>query len=257
MIWDQLTYRQIEKLDRDIPVLLTVAATEQHGPHLPLATDRLIGEHFATALNATIPDSILVLPSVGIGCSGHHMGFSGTLSLSHATFASVVKDIIASVLQHGFYKIILFNSHGGNQGIGQVILEQLGQENPGAHIAGVTWWLIAQESLREITETGPGGTGHACEFETSLMEVIAGGLVDESQIQRGGNQPGFAWAAGDMLKGPRASYYRNFRSMTSNGIFGDPTTASVEKGRRITNAVVNALQMVATDLYAIKKFGSE
>src|SRR5664279_2271764 len=159
MIWDQLTYRQIENLDRDIPVLLTVAATEQHGPHLPLATDRLIGEHFATELNARIPGSILVLPSVGIGCSGHHMGFAGTLSLSHATFASVVKDIIASVLQHGFYKIILLNSHGGNQGIGQVVLEQLGQENPKAHIVGVTWWVMAQESLREISDTGPGGTG--------------------------------------------------------------------------------------------------
>jgi len=253
MIWDQLTYPQIEKLDRDIPVLLTVAATEQHGPHLPLATDRLIGEHFAAALNAVMQDSILILPTVSIGCSGHHMGFSGTLSLSHATFASVVKDIIASVLQHGFYKIILFNSHGGNQGIGQVILEQLGQENPGAHIAGVTWWLIAQESLREITETGPGGTGHACELETSLVEVIAGDLVDKSQIQMGGNRSGFTWADGDMLKGARASYYRDFRSMTSNGIFGDPTKATVEKGKRITDAVVNALQTIASDLYAIKK----
>jgi len=256
MIWDQLAYRQIEKLDRNIPVLLTVAATEQHGPHLPLATDRLIGEHFAAALNAALQDSILILPSVGIGCSGHHMEFAGTLSLSHTTFAMVVKDIIGSVLQHGFYKIILFNSHGGNQGIGQVVLEQLGQENPEAHIVGVTWWLIAQESLREITETGAGGTGHACEFETSLMEVIASDLVNKSQIQIGGNISGFAWAEGDMLKGPKASYYRTFRSMTSNGIFGDPTKATIEKGKRITDVVVNALQRVATDLYATKRNGN-
>ena len=249
MFWDQLNYRQLEKLDKNIPVLLTLAATEQHGPHLPLATDRLIGEHFAAELNAAMPDTILILPAMGIGCSGHHMGFAGTLSLSHSTFASVVKEIIASVLQHGFNKIILFNSHGGNQGIGQVILEQLGQQYPEAHIVGVTWWVIASALLKEITETGPGGTGHACEFETSLMEVIAGDLVDRTQIQKGANTPSFAWAEGDMLRSPKASYYRSFRSMTSNGIFGDPTLASVEKGNRITAVVVNALQSVATDLY--------
>ncbi|KAA9034367.1 creatininase family protein [Ginsengibacter hankyongi] len=253
MIWDQLSYLQLDRLDRNIPVLLTLAATEQHGPHLPLATDRLIGDHFAAALNAAIGDSILILPTVGIGCSGHHLGFPGTLSLSHAAFGMVVKDIIGSVLHHGFYKIILFNSHGGNQGIGQVILEQLGQENPKAHIVGVTWWLIVQEALKKISETGPGGTGHACEFETSLMEVIAPHLVAREQLEKGGNKAGFPWAEGDMLKGPKASYYRNFKTMTSNGIFGNPLKADVGKGIQITNAVVNALQMVVTDLFAIKE----
>jgi creatinine amidohydrolase len=250
MIWDQLNYPQLEKLDKNIPVLLTMAATEQHGAHLPLATDRLIGEYFAARLNATMEDAILILPSMPIGCSGHHMGFAGTLSLGHASFASVVKDIIASVLQHGFRKIILFNSHGGNQGIAQVILEQLGQEHPEADIVGVTWWAIASEGLKEISEAGPGGTGHACEFETSLMELIAGELVNKTQIQKGENASAFTWADGDMLRSPKASYYRSFRSITPNGIYGDPTRASVEKGERIAATVVNALREVVADLYA-------
>jgi creatinine amidohydrolase len=250
MIWDQLNYRQMENLNRNIPVLLTLAATEQHGPHLPLATDRLIGEHFASRLNAAMEDTILILPSMGIGCSGHHMGFAGTLSLSHACFASVLKEIIFSVLQHGFRKIILFNSHGGNQGIAQVALETLGQEHPEAHIVGVTWWVIAREALKEISESGPGGTGHACELETSLMERIAGELVDKTQIQRGTYTSVFTWADGDMLNSPKASYYRSFRSMTGGGVFGDPTKSSPEKGERITTAVVSALRKVVADLYA-------
>jgi creatinine amidohydrolase len=250
MWWDQLSSGQVQKLDKNIPVLLTIAATEQHGPHLPLATDRLIGEHFAAALNNACPDSVLVLPVAGIGCSGHHMGFAGTLSLSHATFAAMVTEIVASVLAHGFSKIVFLNSHGGNQGVGQVILEQLGQAYPDAHFVGVTWWVMVRESLKGISETGPGGTGHACELETSLMEVIAPHLVDKAQIKKGENVPCFEWAEGDMLQGPRASYYRSMKSMTPNGVYGDPTMASAEKGRQITAAVVRALEQVVADLYA-------
>ena len=77
MIWDQLTFQEIEQLDKNIPVLLTVAATEQHGAHLPLSTDRLIGEHFAMTLHQSISDKILILPVLGIGCSHHHMSFFG------------------------------------------------------------------------------------------------------------------------------------------------------------------------------------
>lgn len=251
MIWDQLNYRQLQWLDKRIPVVLPVAATEQHGPHLPLATDRLIAEHFAGALDAAMPDRILVLPTVGIGCSGHHMDFAGTLSLRHATFSSLVNDIIASVLRHGFSRIMILNSHGGNQGVVQTLVEENGQAFPAAHIVGLTWWVIAREALKGISETGPGGTGHACEFETSLMESIADHLVDKRAIRKGVHVAGATWAEGDMLCGARAAYYRSMREMTADGVFGDPTAASAEKGRRITAAVTAALREVVTDLYAI------
>ncbi|TAM93371.1 MAG: creatininase family protein [Chitinophagaceae bacterium] len=253
MIWDTLTSGQLAQVDKNIPVLLPLAATEQHGPHLPIATDRLIGEHFAKMLNMEINDSILILPAVSIGCSDHHIEFPGTLSLKHTTFLTVVKDIIASVFHHGFYKIILFNSHGGNQGIGQVILEQLGNEYPKAHFVTVTWWVLARESLEKITETGVGGTGHACEFETSLIQLIAPELVHTGLIQKGANAPTFTWAEGDMLHGAKASYYRNMKTMTSNGIFGNPFAASAEKGKRITTCVIDSLKQVVSDLTSIQK----
>lgn len=252
MIWDELTSAGLAKLDRNIPVILTLTATEQHGAHLPLATDRLIGEHFVHALNAVSNDTVLILPAVSIGCSDHHMDFPGTLSLSHATFLSVVKETVRSVLAHGFHKIILFNSHGGNQGIMNVAFEQLGYENPGAHIVAATWWTLAKGCLKEISDTGPGGTGHACEFETSLMMVIGDNLIDKSAIQDRANVPAFKWAEGDMLQGGTASYYRRIKSMAPNGVYGEPRAASVEKGRQITTCVVNSLKQVVTDLYNIK-----
>ncbi|MEO6499928.1 MAG: creatininase family protein, partial [Mucilaginibacter sp.] len=64
MIWDQLTSPQIAQLDKNIPVVLVMAATEQHGPHLPLATDRLIGSHFAHMLEKAMPQQVLILPPV-------------------------------------------------------------------------------------------------------------------------------------------------------------------------------------------------
>lgn len=252
MFWDQLTSTRLSELDRRIPVLLNIAATEQHGSHLPVATDRLIGEHFSTLLNQQLAAKVLILPALAIGCSDHHMEFSGTLTLSHSTFAAVVKEVISAVHHHGFFKVILLNSHGGNQGIMQVIVEELGYANPGLHIVGATWWNLAKGELQGITETGPGGTGHACEFETSLIEVIAPQLIDRSQIKKGANEATFQWAEGDMLYGAKASYYRSMKTMTPNGVYGDPTFASAEKGILIQERVVAALSQLVLDLYSIE-----
>lgn len=250
MIWDQLTSAEIENLDRGIPVVLPIAATEQHGAHLPLATDRMIGKHFARLVHEAIPDQVLVLPAVGIGCSDHHMDFSGTLTLSHKTFIRQVEEIVRSVIHHGFSKIMLLNSHGGNQGVGQVLVEKLGFKYPDNLIIMTSWWQIAREQLLSITETGFGGVGHACEFETSLMMLIDPELVRKDKIVKGKNQPGLDWAQADLLHGPQASYYRTMRQLTPNGIYGDPRAASLEKGEKITEVVVQSLLTVVRDLRA-------
>lgn len=253
MFWDQLTSIQLDALNRQTPVLLNIAAIEQHGAHLPLATDRMIGEHFSGLLNKEIGDQVLILPIVSVGCSDHHMDFCGTLSLSHDTFSAVVQDIIQSVLDHGFYNIILLNSHGGNQGIMQVIVEQLGFANPTAHIIGATWWNLAKEELLKITQTGPGGTGHACEFETSLMKTIAPHLVNESQIKQGANVLSFPMADGDMLFGAKVSFYRTMKELTPNGVFGNPVNSSAEKGDRIASCVSTALKQLVLEMYKLKE----
>lgn len=248
MIWDELTTIQIEELDKNIPVILLLAATEQHGAHLPVATDRLIGEHFLYSLNSIIPDNVLILPSITIGCSNHHMNFSGTLSLSHESFNKQVTDVVSSVFMHGFKSIILFNSHGGNQAVGQVLQEELGYKNPQNNIVLATWWKLVPSSLLKLNESGPGGVGHAGEFETSLMQLIAPHLIQGENFEIGSHNTTFQWADGDMLRGAKASLYRTTKEMTTNGIFGNPTYASVKKGEEITNFVVSKLKVIVTDL---------
>ena len=253
MVWDQLTTLQLSKLPKNIPVMLTMAATEQHGKHLPLATDRLIGEHFANELHKTIPDKILILPSVAIGCSSHHMDFSGSLTISHETFMRQVEDIVKSVMHHGFKNIILLNSHGGNQAVGQMLVEKLGYENPKANILMVTWWKLVSEALFPLNESGKGGVGHAGEFETSLMLLIAPHLVSLDNMEKGKHTDTFSWSEGDMLRGAKASYYRSTKEMTTNGVFGDPEYGNIEKGQKITTLVVNDLKKIVEDLLTVNK----
>ncbi len=242
MYLDQLTSPEIENLSKNIPVIIPIAATEQHGPHLPLATDRMIGAYFLDQLNQEISSKLLIVPPISVGCSVHHMDFLGTLSLTHDTFTAVVEDLVQSLLEHGFDRIILFNSHGGNKGIAQVLLESLGPELD--KMVLVTWWELAPQALAELSESGIGGVGHAGEFETSLMLHIAPDLVNQDLIIKGANQPTYPWAEADMLRSSQAKLYRSMFEMTPNGVFGDPTKASADKGQKISRLVVARLREI-------------
>ncbi|MEM6633016.1 MAG: creatininase family protein [Bacteroidota bacterium] len=251
MIWDQLTTFELDAIDASTPVILPIAATEQHGPHLPLATDRMIGEFMCQQLHNALPNRVLVLPSMQVGCSDHHMDFSGTLTLSHRNFLDCASDLLSSAAHHDFYNFIIFNSHGGNQGIGQVLLEDFGYENPDYNVVFTTWWRLAHEALMDITITGPGGVGHAGEFETSLMLYIAPELVRKDLIIKGENQDTFNWNDADMLRGSKAGLYRAMDEMTPNGVFGDPTSSSATQGELIVEAVVKELVQVVEDMQGL------
>jgi len=249
MIWDQLTSPEINALDRNIPVIFPVSATEQHGPHLPLATDRLIGEHFCNELDKALPDKVLILPILSVGCSEHHMDFTGTLSIRHQTFLNQAHDILSSVIRHGFKNIIVFNSHGGNLAVGQLLLEKIGEMHSGIQVVFATWWKLVLEALFELTDTGPGGVGHAGEFETSLMLYIQPEMVRLDKLEGVNNIKSYDWAEGDMLRSPRATIYRSMKEMTKNGVYGNPNICSAEKGHQITTLVANALNKIVIDLF--------
>lgn len=253
MYWDQLTSPQVDALDRNIPVILPVSATEQHGAHLPLATDRLIGEHFCQKLDEQIGERVLILPSVGIGCSEHHKDFAGSLSVQHQTFLQQLTDIADCVVGYGFKNILVLNSHGGNQAIGQSFVEIYGYRHPELNLAIATWWRIAAEALHTLNDSGPGGAGHAGEFETSLMLLIAPHLVQLDQVQPKANVPTLPWAEGDLLTGPKVGLYRRMKEMTPIGVYGEPAAGSREKGEKITAIVTPALQQIIEDLYQLSQ----
>lgn len=248
MYWEMLTSPEIEAIDKQTPVILPIAAIEQHGAHLPLATDRMIGAHFCNGLNDRIKDDVLILPSISVGCSEHHTDFPGSLSVQHKHLLDQMTDIADCVVKYGFKNIIVFNSHGGNIAIGQVFLERFGFRNPDTNVVMITWWKLVLEELKNLNETGKGGAGHAGEFETSLMLLIAPDLVKMHLAKARTNVPTFPWAEGDMLYGAQAGLYRSMKEMTGGGVFGEPRYSSKEQGSAITSLVVRALEKVINDL---------
>lgn len=248
MYWDQLKSPDFSALDRDLPVVLPVTATEQHGDHLPVATDRMIADHFCLRLEKASQSTQLILPTVAIGCSEHHMDFAGSLTLKHETFARQCADMIQSAYRHGFRKFFILNSHGGNIGIGQVLNQSLGQKLKDAHVVFASWFTLVSDQLGPLQESGPGGVGHAGEFETSLMLLIAPHLVDMKATDQISMAQQPSWAQGDLLRGPKASYYRSFKQRSQNGVLGDPKRASASKGEQITSIVTKALAQLLLDL---------
>ena len=249
MKWDLLTSPQIDALDRSIPVVMNIGAVEQHGPHLPVATDHMIGGYFLDQIDEQIPDGILIIPSVKVCCSAHHMDFSGTLTVSHETLIHYVSDICSAVHAQGFKTFVLFNSHGGNLAVGHVLVEKLGAQFLDMSIAMLTWWQIAPDALNAIQESGFGGVGHACEFETSILMAIDPNLVQPTYKNDYSQPETFHWAAADMLTGSKASLHRSMNEITGGtGVAGCPKLATVEKGQAITQAVTMAAIEILDDL---------
>ena len=254
MKWASLTSAGIDAFDRSVPVILNLAAIEQHGPHLPLETDARIGALFLDELDRRAPDAQLILPPVVMCCSDHHMDFAGTLTVPHLVVHDYTLAILASVARHGFKNIILFNSHGGNQGIAQVILERFGAGHPEQRIVLATWWNLARAELRALSDSGPMGTGHACELETSLM-AYAGAVTDAAATPHGECFNSlFDWADGSMLYPPPVSVFRTMKDISGgSGVVGTPELASPEKGKEIVALVVNELQRIVSDLRTAKR----
>jgi len=248
MIWQELTTTGFDQIDRRTPVLLPMAAIEQHGPHLPLATDRMIAEFYVKEIDRRLGKAVLTLPTIAVGYSQHHMDFSGSLTLNHETLLNVAEQYLHSASCHGFRSFLVLNAHGGNQGACQVLVERFGAAHGDCQVVAATWWRVAADALLALNESGPGGAGHAGVFETSLMLHIAPELVRLEARQPRTNLPTYEWAEGDLIRSPRAALYRTMKQMTSNGVYGDPLLATAEKGRQIADIVCEALCETVTDL---------
>lgn len=250
MKWAELTTTQFADINRSTPVVMNIGAIEQHGPNLPVETDSLIGRTFLEALDERASERVLILPHIAVCCSSHHMDFVGSLAVSHETLAHYIRDILNSVISHGFKNIVLFNSHGGNLAIGQVILEQLGAEHPDCNIFFFTWWHIVSKELRALQESPFGGVGHACEFETSIIANIAPHYVEGKPVPEMNIAPTFEWAESDMLNSPCGAYYRSMTELScGDGVVGAPAFASKEKGHQIQQLVVNKLGEMVGDIF--------
>ena len=245
-----LNWKQVDALPRDKTLLvLPTAAIEQHGHHLPLATDTLIGDlllgHALALLQADLP--IYALPSVCYGKSKEHIGFPGTMAMSASTYMAVLHDIGASVAAAGFKKLVFYNSHGGNSALNDVMARDLRAEfglrtfHMGASAGAKAEGLSAQEAKYGF---------HANEYETAVLLSATPELVDtsaytvnyiakiedESILSPENGAVNFAWLT---------------RDIAPSGVMGDPRGATAENGEKWIAA---AAKQAAAALIAVYEY---
>ena len=230
--WAEMTWTDFAEADmaRTIAVL-PVAATEQHGPHLPLGTDTVIMEGYIDEVVARLPRElpVLFLPVQNCGLSIEHTDYPGTLSIPAATLISAWTELCECIFRAGCRKLVLLNSHGGNSAILDSIAHDL-RAKLGMLVVLASWRRFgAPDGLFSAQEQAHGI--HAGEIETSLMLNFRPDLVREDEAAdflsqsialerdfnwlRAGRPTGFGWMAQDL---------------SVSGAMGDAAAATARKG---------------------------
>jgi creatinine amidohydrolase len=238
--WRKLRADQLrEKARHDAMVILPVASLEQHGPHLPVEVDSMLGETVAVRAARKINErgqQAVVLPVLWTGLSEHHMSFGGTITLDVATFAAVIEGVCRSVLRHGFKRIILLNAHGGNENALRTITDEL-TPKLGLPIVQFTYWYAAAVAIAKILET-QGVLMHACEAETSMMLAVRPELVamDRVGMAKANSTPDVTDVVGGGVY-----RWRTIGARSASGVIGNPEAATAEKGERLFEAIASSV----------------
>ena len=215
-----------EKIDSGTnTVIICTASVEQHGYHLPELTDTLIGQAVAILAAEKLGNAV-VAPVIRPGLSDHHMPMAGSLTLRPEVYRGILEDYVASYKKHGFNKVIIFSSHGGNFSENEKIVKNLQELYPEIRFSSALTLrqlldLMAQfEKKHGLVE---GSTGHGGAMETSVMLHIAPELVDMDKAT-----PGYI---GPMTDEALEKLFENgIVGLTEIGILGDPRQAKAEWG---------------------------
>lgn len=239
--WQNLTTSELAGLDPEHTVaLLPVSAIEQHGPHLPLATDAIIGEGLVRLAMERVQQGVLVMPALTIGHSLEHVAYPGTLSIAAESLLAVWLDIGRSVARTGLRKLVLLNTHGGNAPLVQLAALRLRQES-GMLVVRANYFafgsppgLFAQDELRHGI--------HGGEMETSLMLHLAPTLV-RRQALANFRALTHEMAASNELLGPEKPIGFGWMSQDLNeyGVCGNAANADARRGEALLSHLADKL----------------
>lgn len=253
MIYGDLTSPILgRKAPRSI-ALLPLAAVEQHGSHLPVITDTVLVTEIARRAEAKLPSKVTLLPTLWAGCSHHHLGFPGTISISSETYINVLQDLVDSLIATGYRRIVLLNGHGGNivpasEALYRLALKHQGPRPPWVTLA--SYWQVAARELAAQTFMESPRLTHACEYETSMMLALRTEWVD-LRLAKGRRAPRHSRYYDPLgYQTSRVSVCETFDQMTDTGAMGSPEKATALKGRKlfdlISNVVVDFLKDFST-----------
>ena len=236
--------------------VLPVAATEQHGPHLPLSVDTvLVDGVVAAALPHLAPDlDVLFLPTQTVGLSPEHARFAGTLTLKAETILRLWTDIGESVAAAGINKLVLFNSHGGQVSVMDLVARDL-RARLDLLVYSVSWFnlplLDAQgEDVNAQFDAQEQRFGiHAGDVETSMMLALKPALVDMAQAQNFHSSAQDRAAQFAILgNGKSAKLGWQMQDYNRHGAAGNAAAATAAKGQALLDASGRALAQLLIEL---------
>lgn len=215
-------------------LVVPVGSVEQHGHHLPVATDTLLADAVAHLGAERVADEqpTLVAPPVWTGYSPHHLSLGGTLTADADQLVELLEAVADSAAELGFDGVLLVNGHGGNGPSVGVAVSTIGDAHPALEVAGVTYFELAEPFVDEIRESDTGGMAHGGEFETSLLLHLHPDLVREDADAEYLDEP-YDRGIKDLLEGGPVASYTEFEEYSESGAIGDPDLASAEKGAEL------------------------
>ena len=215
------TWPQVEATGGDRVLVVPLGSLEQHGPHLPLDTDTRIAVALAEGLAARCA-GVALAPPVAYGASGEHGAFPGTLVVGHEVLAGLLVELVRSA-RRSFTGVVLVSAHGGNEEALSLLEARSSAEGDDV----LVWRLRIA-----------GGDADAGRTETSLMLAVDPASVRLDLAEAGCTEP-----LEDLLPRLRTE---GVRTVSSNGVLGDPAGASVEEGRVLLDSLVRDLAGAVT-----------
>ncbi|QEG01103.1 Creatinine amidohydrolase [Stieleria maiorica] len=177
----KLSWPQVDALDRDTPVIIPVAALEQHGRHMPVFTDSMLLGEIVRRAHESFDGDTLLAPLMWLGNSHHHMDFPGTLSADPRVYLDLLTGLMDNFIRHGFRRILILNGHGGNDVPARQVVFELRQryrDRKDLLLLAATYWHLADPADR-LDELRQQEMGHACEWETSMILALTPELVHD------------------------------------------------------------------------------
>ena len=237
--WAEYTSPEFAALERDrLIAVLPVSAIEQHGPHLPLSVDTTIVEGIVQRVIERLPDELPVvfLPTQRIGKSNEHARYPGTLTLSIETLIRLWMEIGDCVAAAGVRKLVIFNSHGGQGMVGEIVARDLRVKYDMLVVATNTYSFGTPAGMFSAAETQHGI--HGGDKETSVVLALRPDLVDMAQARN------FRSSAETLVEetkhlsiNARAKLGWQIQDLNPAGACGDASLASADKGGQVIEHV--------------------
>ncbi|MFD1512337.1 creatininase family protein [Halomarina rubra] len=230
--WEELG----DYFERESLALVPVGSTEQHGPHLPEATDHLIAEAYAR--EAAERTGYLCTPTVNVGVSPHHRQFHGTMWVDAPVFRDYMTSLARNLTYHGVDRIVFVNAHGGNV----QHLREVGRRLHDADEAYAIEWMWDESIPDLVSEAFERNGPHGGPKETAMIQHLHPDLVREEKLAdaRDGGWPDFDEEVAKVRKHGSRTFYDSVEN-SPNGVFGDQTDATAETGERLFEAATEQL----------------